>query len=244
MKKIVRSRKQPEFEKNAFVVEAIAKEIKPEWVQETLHECGRESIRQRLLPASFIVWFVILLGLFRRISYANLMGKLNGSWWTRQHWPGDPPSTTAITQARDRLGIEPMKKLYERCAREWTASSSGLVFHERRVFAFDGSTYKTPDTLENDRAFGRPGASRGRAAYPQMRAVTLTDVGTRTRLWPSATAPTEAPKLAWPASFSPRFPCAPWFCWTETSFPTTSSGIYIAAAPTSSCACPSTSSLP
>jgi hypothetical protein len=181
MKKIVRSRKQLEFEKNAFVVEAIAKEIKAEWIQETLRECGRESIRQRLLPASFIVWFVILLGLFRRISYANLMGKLNGSWWTRQHWPDDPPTTTAITQARDRLGIEPMKKLYERCAREWTASSSGLVFHERRVFAFDGSSYKTPDTLENDRAFGRPGASRGRAAYPQMRAVTLTDVGTRIR---------------------------------------------------------------
>ena len=181
MKKIVRSGKQLELEKNASVVEAIAKEIKAEWVQETLHECGRESIRQRLLPASFIVWFVILLGLFRRISYANLMGKLNGSWWTRQHWPDDPPTTTAITQARDRLGIEPMKKLYERCAREWSASSSGLVFHERRVFAFDGSTYKTPDTLDNDRAFGRPGASRGRAAYPQMRAVTLTDVGTRIR---------------------------------------------------------------
>jgi hypothetical protein len=182
MKKIVRRRKQLEFEKNAFVVEAIAKELKPEWVQETLRECGRESLRERLLPASFIVWFVILLGLFRRISYANLLWKLKDSWWTRQHWPDDPPTTTAVTKARDRLGVEPMKKLYERCAREWTASSSGLVFHNRRVFAFDGSTYKTPDSLENDRGFGRPGASRGRTAYPQMRAVTLTDVGTRIRL--------------------------------------------------------------
>ena len=181
MKKIVGSRKQLESQKDAFVVEAIAKEIKAEWVRETLHECGRDSIRQRLLPASFLVWFVILLGLFRRISYANLMGKLNGSWWTKQHWPNNAPSTTAITYARDRLGIEPMKKLHERCAREWSASGSGLVFDERRVFAFEGSTYKTPDTVENARAFARPGASRGRAAYPQMRAVTLTDVGTRIR---------------------------------------------------------------
>jgi len=182
MKKIVRGRQQLELEKNAFVVEAIAKEFKPEWVQETLHECGRESLRQRLLPASFVVWFVILLGLFRRISYVNLMWKLKGSWWTRQHWPDDPPTTTAVTKARDRLGVEPMKKLYERSAGEWIASTSGLVFHNRRVFAFDGSTYKTPDSVENDRSFGRPGASRGRAAYPQMRAVTLTDVGTRIRL--------------------------------------------------------------
>ena len=128
------------------------------------------------------MWFVILLGLFRHISYVNLLWKLKGSWWTRQHWPDDPPTTTAVTKARDRLGIEPMKKLYERSAREWIASTSGLVFHNRRVFAFDGSTYKTPDSVENDRSFGRPGASRGRAAYPQMRAVTLTDVGTRIRL--------------------------------------------------------------
>ena len=54
MNKIVLRPKQLEFEKNAFVVEAIAKEIKPEWVQETLLECGKESLRQRLLPASVI----------------------------------------------------------------------------------------------------------------------------------------------------------------------------------------------
>jgi hypothetical protein len=182
MKEIVRRREQLEVEKNAFVVEAIAKEIRPEWIQETLRECGRESLRTRLLPAPFVVWFVILLGLFRRISYSNLVWKLKDSWWTRQHWPDDPPSTTAVTSARDRLGIEPMKKLYERSAREWIASSAGLVFHTRRVFAIDGSTYKTPDSVENDLGFGRPGASRGHTAYPQMRAVTLTDVGTRIRL--------------------------------------------------------------
>lgn len=181
MKEIVKSQEPLEFKKEAFVVEAIAKELKPEWVQEALQECGRESIRQRVLPASFVMWFVILLGLFRRVSYANLMWKLKDSWWTRQHWPQDPPSSTAVTKARDRLGVEPMKKLYERSAREWIASTAGLMFHNRRVLALDGSTYKTPDSLDNDRVFGRPGSVRGRAAYPQMRAITLTDVGTRIR---------------------------------------------------------------
>jgi hypothetical protein len=73
MKKIVQRQEQLEFENNSFVVEAIAKEIKPEWIHETLRACGKDSRRQRLLPASFVMWFVILLGLFRRISYANLL---------------------------------------------------------------------------------------------------------------------------------------------------------------------------
>jgi len=38
---------------------------------------------------------------------------------------------------------------------------------------------KTLDTPKNSRRFGRPGASRGRAAYPQLRIVALADMGTR-----------------------------------------------------------------
>lgn len=181
MKRIVRKSGKLELERDAFVVEAIAKELDPEWVRKALRECGRDSIRKRLLPASFMVWFVILLGLFRRNSYFNLLEKVDGSLWTFSHWPKGPPTTRAVTKARDRLGVEPMRRLYERAAREWIDKHAGLMFHGRRVFACDGSTYKTADSEENARTFGRPGAGRGRAAYPQMRAVTLTDVGTRIR---------------------------------------------------------------
>jgi len=182
MKRIVQRHAHLEGARDVFVVEALAKEINPEWVRDVLRECDRASIRERLLPATLVVWLVILLGLFRRESYFNLLEKVDGALWTFQHWPKGPPTTKALTKARDRLGVEPMKKLHERAAREWMERHSGLLFQERRVYACDGSTYKTPDTDENARAFGRPGASRGRAAYPQMRAVTLTDVGTRIRV--------------------------------------------------------------
>jgi hypothetical protein len=43
----------------------------------------------------------------------------------------------------------------------------------------DGSTFKTPDTVENYKHFGKPGTGRGRAAYPQMRAALLVDLGLR-----------------------------------------------------------------
>jgi hypothetical protein len=64
-----------------FVVEAMAKELSREWIVEALRQAARKGRRKRLLPDEFMVWFMILLGLFRRTSYANLLEKLDGSWW-------------------------------------------------------------------------------------------------------------------------------------------------------------------
>ena len=163
-----------------FTVESLAKELPQEWVEEALREAGCESVRVRLLPAPLTMWLVILMGLHRRTSYVNLLEKLHGTWWTRERWsPEKPPCSRAVTKARDRIGVEPMKILFERSAREWLDETDGLVVHGLRVQAADGSTLKTEDTPKNSRRFGRPGSSRGRAAYPQLRVVALADVGTR-----------------------------------------------------------------
>ncbi len=163
-----------------FAVESLAKELRQEWVEDALRTTGRESIRVRLLPATLTMWLVILMGLFRRTSYVNLLEKLHGTWWTREHWsPEKPPCSRAVTKARDRIGVEPMEVLFKRSAAEWLPQTGGLVVRGLRVQAIDGSTMKTPDTPKNSRRFGRPGSSRGRAAFPQLRIVALADVGTR-----------------------------------------------------------------
>jgi len=164
----------------SFTVEALANELRAEWIAQALRETNRESVRERLLPATLVVWLVTLMGLFRRTSYKNLIEKIDDTWWTRERWsPEKPPTTSAVTKARDRLGVEPMKHLFERSAGEWFCSTQGLVFHGRRTSAIDCSTMKTPDTYENDERFGRPGSSRGKSAFPQMRLAALVDVGTR-----------------------------------------------------------------
>ncbi len=164
----------------SFTVESLAKELRQEWVEDALRATGRESIRVRLLPATLTVWLVILMGLFRRTSYVNLLEKLHGTWWTRERWSSEkPPCSRAVTKARDRIGVEPMEMLFKRATSEWLAQTRGLVVRGFRVQSFDGSTMKTPDTPKNSRRFGRPGSSRGRAAYPQLRIVALADVGTR-----------------------------------------------------------------
>jgi hypothetical protein len=48
--------------------------------------------------------------------------------------------------------------------------------------SLDGSTLEVADEQENVQAFGRPSASRGSSAYPQMRFVSLVENGTHV-LW-------------------------------------------------------------
>ena len=157
-----------------FVIEALSDALPPQWVTQALEQSGCSSIRKRLLPAPFMVWFVILMGLFRHTSYANLLEKLHDGWWTTQQWPPDKlPTTTAVTKARDRLGVEPMKLLFERVAAAEPTPSA------RRLFIIDGTCLKTPDTQKNREHFGAPKARRGASASPQLRLCALLDVTDR-----------------------------------------------------------------
>ena len=164
-----------------FALEALSGVLHPGWIRDAIAECGHRSERVRQLPVRLTLWVVILLGLFRRHSYVNLLGMLFEAGRSRRLWAcrGGPPSSSALSKARDRLGVEPLRCLYRRSAREWVAATEGLHFHGRRVHAMDGSTIRLPDTTANATFFGRPGSSRGRTSYPQLRLVTLRDAGTR-----------------------------------------------------------------
>ncbi len=60
--------------------------------------------------------------------------------------------------------------------------TKGAWYREWRLISLDGSTLDTADTVENDKAFGRPGASRGSSAFPKIRFVALLESGTHV-LW-------------------------------------------------------------
>lgn len=163
-----------------FAVEALADVLKPAWIEEALRRTGTQSQRKRRLPAPLALWMVVLLALFRRHSYVNLLGMLAGSLWGRRHWGEDgPPSSPALTQARDRLGPEPFRLLHERSSTSFLGELPGLRLAGRRLMSMDGSTTRTPDSEANRAYFGLPGSSRGRSAYPAMRLVTLMDTGSR-----------------------------------------------------------------
>jgi thymidylate kinase len=90
---------------------------------------------------------------------------------------------SGISQARSRLGAEPVKKLYEAVVAPIAEKrTKGAWYRQWRVVSLDGSTLDVADTAENEKAFGRPGASRGSSAFPKIRFVALLENGTHV-LW-------------------------------------------------------------
>ena len=86
---------------------------------------------------------------------------------------------SGISQARSRLGAEPLRRLYERVARPIaTPATKGARYRAWRLVSLDGSCLDVADTEENRAAFGRPEASRGGSAFPQVRFVALVENGT------------------------------------------------------------------
>ena len=150
-------------------------------VDRVLAETGRGSQRQRQLPAHVVVYYVIALALFMSVSYGEVLQcLLEGLSWLGL--PPDRVRTTGrsgISQARARLGPEPMRRIFEAVAKPIaTKRTRGAFYREWRVVAIDGTTLDVPDTTENEKEFGRPGVARGKSGFPQLRAVFLAEVGT------------------------------------------------------------------
>ena len=150
-------------------------------VREALASCGRASLRQRALPAEAMVYYVVALGLFRSVSAREVLRCLmEGLRWVSSDATLRVSGKSSISRARTRLGSAPFEAL--RAARVEPVAdpaTRGSWYRGRRLVAFDGSTLNVPDEATNREAFGAPGASRGRAAFPQVRLTALVEVGTR-----------------------------------------------------------------
>jgi hypothetical protein len=159
----------------------VAKFFPREKVDAVLEQTGRASVRERDLPAHVVVYYVIALALYMRSSYREVLRcLLEGVQWLL-----DPSASvrvagkSGISQARSRLGAEPIKALYQAVVAPIAQTrTKGAWFRQWRLMSLDGSTLDVADTVENDKAFGRPGASRGSSAFPKIRFVALLENGT------------------------------------------------------------------
>lgn len=160
--------------------ELVIKTLAPDLISGALDDAGIEDDRERSLPCGLTMTFVVLLGFFRRVSYVNLLEKFHHTRLTAPWWKDDkPPSSTALTKARDRLGLKPVVLFFRKIVEKMETSHQPLMFHGREVNAIDGSSFPVPDTEKNRRHFGLPGASRGRTGYPQLHVACLVQLGTR-----------------------------------------------------------------
>lgn len=163
----------------------LAKQFPADEVHSVLAETGKASRRQRDLPAHVVIYYVIALALYMQVSCREVLRcLLEGVRWLAE--PDERIKVTGragISQARARLGSEPVKILHDRIVRPIAErgtkrQTKGAWYRKWRVVSLDGSTLDVADTHENAEAFGRPGASRGQSAYPQIRFVSLVENGT------------------------------------------------------------------
>ncbi len=153
-----------------------------EVIDEVIAGCGRKEQRHRSLPARTMAYFAIGMALHSEGSYQDVLGLMtDGLAWTGgDSEPVRLPSPSAIFQARQRLGAEPVKALFDRVARPLaTTETPGAFLAGRRMVAIDGTTLDVADTAVNEVHFGRPGVNKGeRSAFPQARMVALAECGT------------------------------------------------------------------
>lgn len=152
-----------------------AETLDPDWIERALRATDKASVRRRKLPAEYVVWLVIGMGMLRDRSIQEVVRHLDlvlpGSDRNPQTVSG-----AAIVQARDRLGPQPLAWLFDQTAEIWAcASANEQRWRGLAVYGVDGTTLRVPDSPENDAEFGRPGTSRGDAVagYPQLRLVAL-----------------------------------------------------------------------
>jgi hypothetical protein len=156
----------------------LAKTFPRSRIEEVLTQTGRGSRRHRELPAHVVVYYVIALALYMQASYREVLRCLLEGL----QWMAGPTASLKITgksgisQARTRLGWTPLKTLYDQLVTPIARPQTrGAWYRTWRLVTLDGTTFDVADTRENARAFGRPGASRGTSAYPQLRVVSLVE---------------------------------------------------------------------
>lgn len=159
----------------------VAKTFPIEQIATVLAANKKSSIRQRDLPAHVVVYYVIALALYRQASYREVLRcLLEGiQWLVRPSVRVRVTGKSGISQARSRLGWKPLQQLHDGVVRPIAQQDTpGAWYRKWRLVSLDGSTLDVADEQANLEAFGRPGASRGQSAYPQIRFVSLVENGT------------------------------------------------------------------
>jgi hypothetical protein len=171
------------------LVSAVPREL----VDEAVAACGvREKRSDGKLPAHVITYLTLALCLFADDDYREVATKVTGSLDRWNCWDAawTVPTTSAITQARKRLGRHVFSELFERCCGPVAGkpgptaqvaalgTARGAFLRRWRLLGIDGFDIDLPDTKENAAEFGYAGSGENRSAFPKARVVALAECGT------------------------------------------------------------------
>lgn len=145
-----------------------------ELVDAVLSETGAVQARLRGLPARVGVYFLLAMCLFPEVGYRRVWAKMISGL---DGLAVLTPTAKALRDLRRRIGIAPVKGLFEVLAGPLAQPTTrGVYFGRFRTVSFDGCTsQKTPDTVRNRAWLGKS----ARNGYPMLELMTLVETGTR-----------------------------------------------------------------
>ncbi len=156
--------------------DTFAQHVPAEWVDAALELSSHATIRRRRLPGDMVLWLVVAMAMFRNEPVEEVARRLNicSAGLANE----ELLARSALSQARQRLGNEPLKWLFSKTGAQWgrerypSGDWNGL-----QVFAIDGALFRTPDTPELREHFGSGNTSTKRQTpFPMLRLVALMNV--------------------------------------------------------------------
>jgi len=159
----------------------LASSVPRDVVDEAVAAAGRGARRAGgKLPPHVMVYLVMALALFADEDYEEVAARLAqvlrgwGGW--ERVW--EVPTSGGITQARQRLGPEPVAGVFGRVAVPVAdLDTAGAFLGGWRLMAVDGMEWDVPDTPANRAFFGSTAGPAGPAPFPKVRVVTISECG-------------------------------------------------------------------
>jgi hypothetical protein len=147
--------------------------IAPELVTQALVQTGKQTKRVCSLTNEVMIWVVLAMGLFTELPIRQVF---KAARRLRRDEPS--PARSSLCVARRRLGSEPLVALHQLVVKPLaTPQTPGAFYRGMRKVAIDGTVLDVPDCPAHQH-LGRSSGSRGEGAFPQVRKVSLVELGT------------------------------------------------------------------
>ncbi len=152
----------------------LSKVISTAVMEQALSDTGKAGQRPCKLSHRVMLWVVLAMGVLTDLPIRQVFKH------ARRMQAGDKtPSRSNLCEARQRLGVAPVRRAFELVVKPLaTPQTSGAFYHGLRLMGIDGTVLDVPDTPANEARFGRSSGGRGDSAFPQLRKVSLVELGT------------------------------------------------------------------
>ena len=156
----------------------LAKVIPQSVMEQALIDSGRNHQRACRLCHRSMLWVVLAMGLLTHLPIRQVYKHAR-----RMREGETTPARSNLCEARQRLGVEPVRRVFELVARPLaTPTTPGAFYNGLRLMGIDGTVLDAPDTPANAERFHRSSGGRGDGAFPQVRKVSLVELGTHVEI--------------------------------------------------------------